>query len=634
MQRARAFASFALLFVGFAANRPSLALDPSRTLTQYAHRIWGLEEGLVEPTIYSILQTRNGYLWLGTQDGLIRFDGLRFRLFDESTEIPFPRSLVRSLYEDKRGDLWIGSVGSGLGRLSAQGEFRRYTTKDGLPSDDVFWVSSDAKGRLLLSTDRGLATFEQGRFRVFTAANGLPSNNLRFTCADRAGNQWVTGIDFGAGKWDGARFAAYQPAGAARSASGRVTALDCAQDGSVWVGANETLTQITSSGSHQFSTEDGLPEGPVSALTDSADGTVWIGTRDGVSRYRKSADGRREFSTYRTKDGLSHSSVLSLYLDRENSLWAGTKNGLDQFADGNVTPYTTHEGMPSNDIGPVLEDATGRIWAGTLTNGLTVFDGHRFQGLTTQNGLTDNHILSLALDRKGDMWVGTGDGLNELRDGRVIAKFSQQDGLSGKQIQALYIDSTGILWAGTDRGLGRFDGRRFRSDTQAMPDSPSSILAITGGQRTRLLVSTEPTGLYILRDEAFHRYPLPEVSQPISCYYFDQVKHIGWMGTQGSGLLRWQNGALTRIRVKDGLYDNRIYSILRDGETIFGWRQAKGFSVLPKPTWKALPRGNAAPSPAFPSVRGNYASSANRVSNPPPRKRATAGSGSRLPAGW
>ncbi len=113
---------------------PALSLDLGKSMTQYAHRIWDQEEGLFQPTVYSILQTRNGFLWLGTQDSLIRFDGVHFREFAEGESV-LHGSLVRSLIEDSQGNLWAGSLGSGIVRIAPNGSVKQYSTKDGLPSN-------------------------------------------------------------------------------------------------------------------------------------------------------------------------------------------------------------------------------------------------------------------------------------------------------------------------------------------------------------------------------------------------------------------------------------------------------------------------------------------------------------------
>ena len=544
---------------------PSRALDPNKTLTQYAHRIWGQEEGLFQPTIYSILQTRDGFLWLGTQDSLIRFDGLHFREFDGAGESAFHHNLIRALLEDGDGNLWVGSIGAGIARIEPNGNLTRFTTKQGLPSDAVFCLARGAKTDIWVCTNQGLARFTSGHFHTYTTADGLPTNQVRATCESVDGTQWVAGVDFGLVRWNGSRFEAYSDP----KVPEEITALECGQDGSIWVGSDSGLTQMRRDSSRVFSIRDGLPDNAISSLANGPDGSFWIGTNDGISRFQNG-----EISVYRTRDGLSHSLVLSLYIDREGSLWAGTKDGLDEFTDGKVTPYSTSEGMLSNDAGPVLEDGSGHLWIGTLGKGLNTFDGHRFRALTTRDWLIDNTILSLELDKSGDLWVGTAKGLNRLRNGKVVAAYTQANGLSGSQVRALFADARGALWAGTESGLDRFNGKRF-AIVDTGPNVRKEILGLSGGRAVRLFVSTAAPALYYMRSLSLANYPL-DVIHGIDCYYLDHDQHAAWMGTLGSGLLRWQNGALVHIRVKDGLYDNRIYSILKDDHANLWMASSKG----------------------------------------------------------
>jgi len=547
---------------------PLFALDPAKTLTQYAHRIWGQEEGLFQPTIYSILQTRDGFLWLGTQDSLIRFDGMHFREFGSPDSPVFHQTLIHALLQDREGNLWAGSLGAGVAKISPRGAVTRYTAKQGLPGDSVFCLASDSSGAVWICTNEGLARFRDGRFHAYTIADGLPSNGARATCETSDGIRWVAGLDFGLSRWNGSRFETYTDARV--SPRDNITALSCAGDGSVWAGSASGLTRISGNSSRTFTTRDGLPDNAVSSLAIGPDGSVWIGTNNGISRYR---DG--EFNVYRTRDGLSHSLVLSLYIDREGSLWAGTKDGLDQFTDGKVTPYTTEDGMPSNDAGPVLEDSAGNLWIGTLGSGLACFNGRHFRNLTTRDGLASNNVLSLELAKNGDLWVGASLGLNQLRNGRVIASFRLHDGLSGPEVRALFSDLQGTLWVGTNAGLDRIEAGHLARASMPGLSGGNQVVALSGGRAVRLFVSTDPPDLYYAASNSTGHYPL-DVIHSVDCYYLDHVRHAAWMGTLGSGLLRWEKGKITHVRVKDGLYDNRIYGILRDDQANFWMASSKG----------------------------------------------------------
>ncbi|HEY7099973.1 MAG TPA: two-component regulator propeller domain-containing protein [Terriglobales bacterium] len=547
--------------------RPGLALNPARTLTQYAHRIWGQEEGLFQPTIYAITQTHDGFMWLGTQDSLIRFDGIHFHEFEDQGRPALNRSLIRALLEDNHRNLWVASIGDGVLRIGPDGALKHYTTREGLPSNTTFCLASGSDHAIWACTNQGLARIKDDRVSVLGTADGLPSNQVRSTCEANDGTRWVAGLDFGLARWNGSRFTAYSNADLPLNQT--VTALLCDGAGSVWAGNSFGLTQIRSDKVRHFSARDGLPDNDVSSLAESPDGAIWIGTKEGISRIREGA-----FSVYRTRYGLSHSVVLSLYFDREGSLWAGTKDGLDQFTDGQVTPYTTSEGLVSNDVGPVLEDDAGRLWIGTLGYGLNRMDGNRFRAYTTRDGLVSNMVLSLARDQHEGLWVGTDKGLNRIVRNKVVATYTTANGLSGAQINAISISEHGTVWVGTDRGLDRFDGSRFRP-APASESAPSAVLALAPSQGHGLFVSRDNLAVDCVMPRENVRCPL-DINHPLDAYFVDNVHDTVWMGTLGSGLLRWKNGTITHIRIRDGLYDNRIYSILDDGKGNFWMASSKG----------------------------------------------------------
>ncbi len=544
----------------------SFALDPSKALTQYAHRIWGQEEGLFQPTVYAILQTHDGFLWLGTQDSLIRFDGVHFHEFSETGRPVLNRSLIRALLEDDEKNLWIASIGAGVARISPDGSLKRYTTKEGLPSDTTFCLASDSDGSIWVCTNQGLARLKGERVRVFTTRDGLPSNQIRATCEAKDGTRWVAGLDFGLSRWNGSQFTAYSNP---RLHAGAATALLCGENGSVWAGDSSGLTEIRDGKLRRLTAANGLPDNEVSSLAAGPDGSVWVGTNDGISRYKNG-----EISVYRTRDGLSHSVVLSLYIDREGSLWAGTKDGLDEFTDGKVTPYTTSEGLLSNDAGPVLDDGAGHLWMGTMGSGLNVLDDGHFHAFTMRDGLASNTVLSLARDGRGGLWVGTDKGLNRIAHGKIVAAYATANGLSGPEVTALATDQAGILWAGTNVGLDRFNGTRFASAALS-GRIRSRVVALAPGNSRGLFVSLDDLSVDYLRGPEMRGYSL-NINHPVDCYLVDSARQTVWMGTSGSGLLRWKNSVITHIRVKDGLYDNRIYSILQDDSANFWMASSKG----------------------------------------------------------
>jgi len=555
-----------LLLAMLSLPKTVFGLDPSRQLTQYVHRIWQSQQGLPQGGILQIFQTRQGYLWLATQTGLVRFDGARFQ--DAEDIIPgAPQNLwARAMLEDQQGRLWVGSNESGIYRLGPDG-VSQYTTAQRLPSNVIQCLVPGRDGVVWVCTDNGLARMDisGGEPRIQTLADAS-IENVRAACEDQSSDPWVGG--------DGP---AIQHSGRITSlkgipASASVRALLCVAD-TVWVGTSDGLIRIHDNEQRLFSVKDGLADNFVFSLAQGSAGTIWIGTRNGFSRLR---DGK--FDSFHPQDGLSQSTAISMFEDRDGTLWVGTKRGLNQFVDGRGVPYTVSEGLPSNEAGPVLADRTGAVWAGTLDRGLARFDGQEFRSLTKRDGLASNTILSLAEDRDGSLWAGTQNGLNRLRDGRVVETYNVQRGLPGNLIRTVYQDRAGVLWAGTEKGLASFRGGRF----ELVPGAPkAAVIALSEDREGHIVMATE-RGVYEGLPGGFRELKFNGGAiRPVNTFYRD-ADGLLWMGLNGGGLRLLDGSAITSFQARDGLFDGEIYGIVRDDQDRLWMACSRGIFSVPR----------------------------------------------------
>ncbi len=349
----------------------AFGLDPGKSLTQYLHRIQQIQQGLPQATIYSILQSHDGYLWLGTQRGLVRFDGVRFTSFDGGDGISLENSWVRSLFEDEQHNLWIGTNDSGLVKLRT-GFTSEYSRQRGIPSDSVQCLAGARGGEMWACTPAGLVRMSGGGLTVYGVDQGLSTKNIRAVCAAGDGKLWAGGDSTDLNVWDGSRFTRYPLTVMAKVAT--VRAMHCGSDGTIWVGTTNGLIRVKDGVQKRFSTANGIADDWVDALAEGSQSTLWVGTKNGFSRIVNG-----EIESFRAREGLSQSTVYSLLReDREGNLWVGTKHGLDQFFEGRTVPFTATEGLPSNDTGPIFQDHTGAIWVGTIGAGLARWNGKHF----------------------------------------------------------------------------------------------------------------------------------------------------------------------------------------------------------------------------------------------------------------
>ena len=521
------------------------ALDPQRAITQALLRKWQFQQGLPQATVLAIRQTSDDYLWLGTQSGLFRFDGVRFVPAPTASGISLAGVWVNSLVEDRDHALWIATNDAGVVRLHERVAVN-FGFSDGLPSMHVRCALLDRRGDLWVGTDEGLARWlpRDGKFRAWQTAQGLATDDVHDLCEAGDGTIWIAGEGARVSLWDGSALSSKTLSSLPSRTS--VHALCAGQDGSVWVGTTSGLVHVTDGKEVLLTESDGLSDNFVECLAESRDGTLWVGTRD----------------------GLSQSTVYSICEDHEGSVWVGTKHGLNQFVDRLTIPLTVSEGLPGNDTGPILEDETGAVWVGTLGQGLARYEGGRFSSvLTGKDGLPADTVLALARGRAGEFWVGTTRGVCLMRDGKVVKCFTTDDGLPSNLVSCLCCDQEGALWAGTALGLAEFTSGRFTQPDgdEALVRQPFLAMIDLGSEG--LVGATEAGGLVRCRDKRVG--PFSEVDHhdlsAVSALYFD---HDGllWMGTRRSGLLLVDGTRTFQFSVSDGLYDDELFGIVADDE--------------------------------------------------------------------
>jgi ligand-binding sensor domain-containing protein len=352
-----------MLFVGL--TRPASALNPDHKLTQYVHRIWQTQAGLPQTSISAVTQGRDGYLWLGTESGVVRFDGIRFTPVPELERASLADLWAHTFVEDSQGRMWIVTSDSGLVRVGKDG-VKVFSARDGLPWGDVNCAFASQAGEVWVCTASGIARFTGDRFQMYNKGlHGRPVTACQ--TPDRviwlAGEEWVASLN-------GSAFTQI-PLHSIPQRS-EVFSMVCRSDG-VWVGTRRGLIRFGDRNEQRYSNENGLPDSIILSLATGSHGELWIGTQSGLTRR---ANGTFESFSY--DEGLSQKDVFSIFEDREGSLWVATKHGLNQFFDGPATRFTRSEGLPSNDVGPVLEDRGGNLWVGFLSGGLARWNGRKF----------------------------------------------------------------------------------------------------------------------------------------------------------------------------------------------------------------------------------------------------------------
>ncbi len=544
-----------------------MLLFVSMSAAQYRIDNWSTDAGLPYKTVRSVLQTRDGYIWAATSDGLARFDGVRFTVFNTANSPELKTNRLEFLAETQDGSLWISGEEEGLFRLHA-GKFTSFSTENGLPHNKIFSLYADRDlNRLLILTQNGLAVWQDEQLFSET----LPELRQEYTTLiDNTGA--ICMIENGVVR---------------RSAAGGVldyrlpdaspetilTQVYQDKNGTVWIGSlyrkqpgNANLYAFRNGEMSIYGERDGLPNAFIEQILEGQDGEIWIAVgKFGEGGLLRLEDGK--FRLFSKADGLGVG-VLGITLDREGGIWAATADkGLARISEQFITSLTReNSGLSSDNIYPLYEDPDGAVWAGAWrfgsgsTGGIDRFENSRFTQFATQGQITSLAPTSLFKDRDGNLWIGAYGGLTKYRDG-AFTQYTKENGFTHDEVSAITQTLDGDLWIGTSHGLTRHRGESF-TDYWIEDGLPHSDVRCLHESRDGTLWIGTRVGLGSYRDGRFitcHDFPAVQVRA-----IYEDADGTIWFGTYDAGLFRYKNGEFKSITLKDGLFDQGSFQILED----------------------------------------------------------------------
>jgi len=560
----------ALLFFGGGPLR-TYALSPGRALTQYSVTAWGQQQGLPQDTIRAITQTTDGFLWLGTDEGLARFDGYEFVAFGKD-QAGLPSNSVTVLAAGPDGSLWIGTP-NGLTRY-AHGQFQTFTLKDGLPGSAVSALLVDHAGTLWIVAGGSLSRFDGSRFSNFLRGRDIPLRVVRGVWEDRNQILYVAGTSSVA-RFENGRFRDIFGPSALEGDFPSAVLKD--HLGSLWILGFRGLVRKSPNGRiFRFGSREGLTDPfELRDMKADRDGNLWVATNGGLARLE--GEGFRTLTEGSVQDG-----VRCLFEDRDGNLWVGTNRGLLRFRDDVFTVFGKPEGLPSDEPNAIYEDRAGSVWAGFLDRGLRRFaPSDPFHAIRA--GPEKGRVYSIRETSTGELLVSTREGLQIWNHGRVRT-FNPPDPQGRKRVFDALEDSAGRIWLALPNGLGQLRGNEFRTAVPAANPGmlEGAFVTLAEAEDHSLWAGTIQGGLWRVTPSGNQLYTTADGlgSNLIRSLYPDKDGTL-WIGTIGGGLNAFRAGRFRRFSERDGLLSDNISHILDDGESLW-LSTTRGICRVPK----------------------------------------------------
>jgi len=596
---------YAILGLALCLAVPGSALDPTRVASQYLHDSWGPERGLPGESITAIAQTSDGYLWIGTDRGLVRFDGLNFRQFERAYPDPMLISAVRTLVVDASDNLWILLQNTQVFRYH-NGIFEPVR---GWAAGGTTAMARGTSGAVLLSSSAaGTLTYSENRFRSLSSAalladaarvanSDAPDERATpFSWRDRLASPTslvVSTVQTDDGKiWlateDRGLFYLEQGHISSVSNSRPDTKINCflpLQNSELWIGtANGMLRwngkELTSAG-----VPSSLLSLDVLSILRDRDSNIWIGTSRGLFRYN--ANRVSLVSAYEPSGP-----VTALFEDREGNIWFGGTRGLERLRDSAFVTYSLPN-LKSQSTGPLHVDLRGLAWVAPIQGGLRWLKGEE-SGAVTADGIANDVVYSIAGIDADDIWVGRQrGGLTHLRySGNSVHAntYTEQDGLVQNSVFAVYESKDGSVWSGTlSGGVSELKDRHFTNYTTADGLASNTVSAIAEGSDGKMWFAT-PKGLSEFSKKGWRSYGISDglKSDDVNCLLPDSAGAL-WIGTTG-GLAFLRDG---HIQIPQGTQEWLSEPIFGIAEDRNGWLWIASGTVLLRAKRNSLTSGQA-----------------------------------------
>ncbi|NIM14305.1 MAG: helix-turn-helix domain-containing protein [Candidatus Aminicenantes bacterium] len=577
-------------------------LDPDKPLDQYLVDKWDISVGIPSNSILSITQTPDGYLWIATTKGLVRFDGMKFspiRLAEHPDIDPMKSAMPNILFKDREGILWFESAAGLTSYRYQTGQFQTFTSADGITRDGIRHIKDDMRGNLWICFDSSYVNrFFNGEFTAYNASHGLEGKKINAIVEDAKGNLLFGSRESGAGVFiyrDG-KFFKYPIAGLDDV---EIISMYGDRIGDLWIGTNNGLFRVTEKRTEKYTTKDGLSDNFITSIIEDSDRNLWVGTVKGLNRIKTEPDGTIRFEPLLK---LAHFTIFCVFEDREKSLWIGTyKSGIRRLKEGKFISYAPLEDLQEEFLFSLFQDGGGDIWIGAYGGKLFRCRDNDLIETVEPPELSSTGIISIAEDAQGNLWLSTtGKGAFQKKN-KTFVQWTTRDGLVDNTVTSILRDSQGNLWFSTFDGVSKIPVSGYINKGQIVIESLNSRNGLKGkkvhnvyeDKNNNIWIAAD-NGITVLKDGKIEKknmkYYLPGNS--VTCIYEDvyapgngsKGKRVYWIATHGGGLKRLtlKDGIVTSYTTADGMASDFIYQFFEDKQRNFWLMSSSGILRVSK----------------------------------------------------
>jgi len=558
-----------LLWTSILSISPALALDRDKNIDQYGHDFWISQNGLPGEAVYQILQTPDGYLWLRTSAGLVRFDGVRFVLIRPAVAGQLVNEQVKAICKGADGDLLVRTISRTL--LYKNGGFSDYRSPAALPDGDIRVLFESREHQIFIGSDDFIYTIQNDAIKMLRRGTGWVDAFFQ----DKEGTIWIGASDRLYNYRDGKL--------SPRTIKLRATSFLEDQEHNLWLSTYSGLYEIRNGRNLAEQISDNAIQGMVETVLQDRNGDFWIGMPN--SGLLRLAGGK--ISSFAGYDGLTDSRVLSIYEDREGSLWVGTASGLDRFRDTKLTTLTTKENLPSNQVSQVLESSNGSLYVFSASGGLASVRNGVVTQIKREDGLSGDYAQGMFESRDGSIWFGTNGGLMRYRNGRSTL-YTGGGRLSKYYISAVSEDDESLIVTNAETLALRFkDGevKPFTIEGRTTPlSSPGNYTFTIYREDSGTLWFGTVKGLFkFAKGQPPENAWQSQINFPVTSI-FDDHRGSLWLGGRITGLTRFdiQTGRVTRYTKESGLFDDYPTRTLADDDGNLWISTGSGIFMAPR----------------------------------------------------